>query len=140
MKKQVEYPDKYIGFKLKWIDNKPKFNKGDTVIILDAGVYKSITLEMVSKEPMQLKWVKQRMGCRSCKKPGSTIEVSKYVYRWNDKLFTEGAEIDIVRKLNNYELAIKSCHSRNLELSKDAELFRQLKKTLDGEIISTNDW
>lgn len=137
--KKADYPDKYQGFKLKWIENKPFKKKGDQVIILKNEKYEIITLDKMTKEPMQLKWI--RMGCRSCKRPGSAIEVGKYVYRWNDGIFTEhpNASIDPVRELNILKSRINYLEKDQEELSHKATLYDQIKMSINGEIFE-NDY
>lgn len=133
-----EYPEKHQGFKLNWIENEPKHKEGDSVLVLKEGVYELVKLEKLSREPMQLKWVFQGR-CRSCTKPGSTINVSKYVYRWNDKTFTEGSEIDPVKELNKLTKLKDHYNDKATEYIRKASLYEQLKASINGELIIDDD-
>lgn len=139
MKKKEEiYPEKYQGIKLKWIDNKPKYKKGDTVIVFKEGKYQEVILETLTQEPMQLKWVFQGR-CRSCMRPGSTREANKFVYRWNDSAFTEGAEINVIKELNSLKYSSDNYSEQMNKLSHKASLYEQIKSSLKGELFGYDD-
>lgn len=133
MASRANYPDKYRGAKIEWQDNKPFCKKGDIKIIKTNEGYKSIVLDNMTKEPMQARWI--RHGCWSCVRPGTVIKTIKYVYRWNNGLFTEGVEIDAVKELNRLLESYKRVEEAVNLNSKKASLYDQLKASINGELL-----
>lgn len=128
----VKFPRSYRGINLKWVDNKPIYKSGDEVLVIKyPESCEKITLDKVKSEPMKLEWIR---ACWGCRKPNPLI-VNKNVYRWNDGEFTEGAEIDPVKKINELFKSIKVLRNQNSELSTKATLYNQIKKSIDGEVI-----
>lgn len=137
MSKETKYPNQYRGIPLIWKDNKPKHKKGDKVFIFADEKYQLITLDSVKKEQMHVRWI--RGVCWPCRKRDKPIEVGKYVYRWNDGLFTEGAGIDAIETLNRLRKEINELEKDNVELNRRATLYDQLRATLNGEIIDNDN-
>jgi hypothetical protein len=130
------YPVSYRGIKLKWQSNEPKYKNGDKVLIYRDDKYQYITLDKVTKEPMHVRWLK---ACWGCRKP-NPMTCDKFVYRWNNELFTEGEEIDPVDSLNRQTKRIKEYQKEIAELSTKAKLFDQLQSTLRGELVDRDEW
>lgn len=135
-KAEVIYPRSYRGITLKWITNEPKYKKGDKVLIFRDDVFRYITLDKVTKEPMQVRWLR---ACWGCRKP-NPMTCDKFVYRWNNRLFTEGEEIDPVDSLNRQIKRIKDYQKQIEDLTTKARLFDQLQSTLKGELVDRDEW